>query len=64
MIQDADMEYEPHDLVVMLEKMEQKGRDICYGSRTRGYSRYGTHYSTLGFMFGGLAVSLLTSLIA
>gem|GEM_PF-4090665 len=52
MIQDADLEYEPNDLVTMLETMEAKQRDICYGSRTRGYKRYGMNYSTVGFLFG------------
>lgn len=62
-IQDADLEYEPADLLRMLEKMEKKHRDICYGSRTRGYTSYGMNYSTVGFLFGGLVVSLLTSLL-
>lgn len=63
-IQDADLEYEPHDLIKMLEKMEKKQWDICYGSRTRWYSRFGMHYSTIGFLFGWLTVSVLTSLLA
>lgn len=45
-VQDADLEYEPHDLIPMLQKLEQKNLDICYGSRTRGYSKFGMHYST------------------
>lgn len=63
-IQDADLEYDPHDIVAMLHNLEKKNLDVCYGSRTRGYSKYGTNYSTLGFMFGGLTVSFLTSLLA
>lgn len=62
-IQDADLEYEPQDLVRMLDIMEEKQRDICYGSRTRGYKHYGMNYSTVGFLFGWLVVSLLTTLL-
>lgn len=51
-IQDADLEYEPKDLERMLETMEEKQWDICYGSRTRGYKHYGMNYSTVGFLFG------------
>lgn len=64
MIQDADLEYEPNDLIVMLETMEKKQWDICYGSRTRGYRRFGMNYSTIGFLFGGLVVSFLTTLLS
>lgn len=63
-IQDSDLEYEPHDLIPMLQKMEKKNLDICYGSRTRGYSKFGMKYSTFWFLFGGLTVSFLTSLLA
>ena len=63
MIQDADLEYDPTDIFQMLQKMEHKGRDVCYGSRTRGYKKYGTHYSTFTFLLGGLVVSFLTSLL-
>lgn len=52
MIQDADLEYEPHDLITMLKELEMKKLDVCYGSRTRGYSKFGMHYSTFGFLFG------------
>lgn len=62
-IQDADLEYEPHDIIAMLQKLEKKWRDVCYGSRTRGYSKYGARYSTLFFLIGGLVVSLLTSIL-
>ena len=63
-IQDADMEYEPTDLITMLKTMEDKWWDICYGSRTRWYFRYGARYSTLFFFIGGLVVSWLTTLLA
>lgn len=63
-IQDADMEYEPHDLITMLEHMEQKEWDVCYGSRTRWYPRFGITYSTVWFLFGWLIVSCLTTLLS
>lgn len=63
-IQDADLEYEPEDLLIQLAELERKHLDVCYGSRTRGYKKYGMNYSTFGFLFGGLTVSFLTSLLA
>ena len=63
-IQDADLEYEPTDLIDMLAYMEKNDLDICYGSRTRGYKKYGMNYSTVGFLFWGLVVSALTTLLS
>jgi glycosyltransferase involved in cell wall biosynthesis len=35
LVQDADLEYEPSDIAVMLAKMEKTSSDIIYGSRVR-----------------------------
>ena len=40
-IQDADLEYEPNDYVVMLEMLESSGADAIYGSRYLGNPRRG-----------------------
>lgn len=63
-IQDADLEYDPQDILILLEHMEKKHLDICYGSRTLGYFRYGAKYSTLFFFVGGLTISFLTTILS
>ena len=62
-IQDADLEYDPSDYIPLIQKIEQESLDFVYGSRTTGYMKYGARYSTLFFLAGWLALSLLTSLL-
>lgn len=62
-VQDADLEYDPLDYIPLLQKLEKDKLDFIYGSRTRGYITFGARYSTFWFLLGGLAVSLLTSLL-
>lgn len=63
-VQDWDLEYEPEDYIPLIQKLERNKLDFVYGSRTTGYIKFGTKYSTFGFLFGGLAVSMLTSLLS
>jgi len=63
-IQDADLEYDPNDLLEWIELMEKKNLDIAYGSRIRGFKRYGFTYSTMPFLIGGLVVSGLSGLLS
>ena len=62
-VQDADLEYEPSDLITLLSSLESTWWDVCYGSRTRWYKKFWMNYSTVGFLFWGLFVSFLTSLL-
>lgn len=62
-IQDADLEYDPIDLLEGLFCMEKNSLDVIYGSRIRGFQRHGFTYSTLPFLLGGLAVSCVSSLL-
>ena len=62
-IQDADLEYDPADILTWLEYMETHQLDMAYGSRIRGFQLYGFTYSTLPFLIGGLIVSWLASLL-
>jgi dolichol-phosphate mannosyltransferase len=49
-IQDADLEYDPSDYIPLIQKLEKEGADFAYGSRTLGYFKFGTKYSTMGFL--------------
>lgn len=63
-IQDADLEYDPGDLLEWLKKLLENDYDYIYGSRIRGFHRYGFTYSTVPFLLGGLLVSFVSSLWA
>ena len=60
-IQDADLEYDPQDLVVMLEHMIQEDLPVLYGSR----SIYRGRNQEAGFSFywGGQFLTLLTNVL-
>lgn len=58
-IQDADMEYEPADLLVMLEKIQNEGLDVLYGNR------FGLKNEVVYFQnwLGNTALSFLSAVI-
>jgi len=58
-IQDADLEYDPRDLVPMLERIERGGAQAVYGSRILGENPMGH----LSFYLGGRLLSLLANLL-
>ena len=57
-IQDADLEYDPSDYIIMLEALSAKGDVIVYGSRYKGRGRY-PHQSWLAYL-GGRSLSAIT----
>lgn len=59
-VQDADLEYDPTDLLLMLQQMQQQQLDVLYGSRF--LNRDNKHSSQL-FYLGGRLVSLVTNLL-
>lgn len=58
-IQDADLEYDPRDLIPMLERIERDGAQVVYGSRILGKNPM----SHLSFYLGGRFISLLSNLL-
>mgnify|MGYP001581586551 CR=1 FL=1 len=59
-IQDADLEYDPHDLVKLLAAMERLGTDVIYGSRRLNYRSSSVEWK---FYWGGVLVSWATNLL-
>jgi dolichol-phosphate mannosyltransferase len=58
-VQDADLEYDPQDLISLVRAFDSDGVSVVYGSRNlRGNAR---SYST--FYWGGRVVSWLTTLL-
>jgi glycosyltransferase involved in cell wall biosynthesis len=58
-IQDADLEYDPHDILALLAEAERTGATVVYGNRMHGacsksYQRY---------YWGGRLVTLITNLL-
>ncbi len=60
-VQDGDMEYEPNDFKKMLDKMEEKGVRVVYGSRR--IEPKNKQYSGLGFYAGGLFLTYMANIL-
>lgn len=60
-IQDADLEYDPHDFIPMLKEMEKSGSPVVYGSRRLKSNN--TQYSGLSFYIGGVLLTHITNLL-
>lgn len=59
-IQDADLEYDPHDIVKILKKAESENLTVVYGSRNL---EKGSNRGAPLFYFGGKVVTILTNLL-
>ncbi|MDR1259032.1 MAG: glycosyltransferase family 2 protein [Tannerellaceae bacterium] len=59
-IQDADLEYEPQDLNMLLNYLISNGRKVVYGSRFLNPANKHSYY---GFYLGGRLVSLCTNIL-
>ncbi len=59
-IQDADLEYDPDDLPMMLEEMERLGTPVLYGSRRLKYRSSAVQWK---FYYGGVLVTWVTNLL-
>ena len=60
-IQDADLEYNPHDFLKMYNALVKNNLEVVYGSRVLDKDE--KHYSSFLFHIGGLAVTWLTNLL-
>ena len=60
-IQDADLEYDPHDLLRLLIALRSGGHDVVYGSRALGRTRNAR--ASYLFYLGGLLVTWWTNVL-
>jgi glycosyltransferase involved in cell wall biosynthesis len=58
-IQDADLEYDPHDYERLLEPLIQGRADVVYGSRFRGVHRAFMFWHSIGNKFLTLVTNIL-----
>ena len=63
LIQDADLEYTPKDYQPLIWYLRKNKLDFVYGSRTLGIKKFSNHYSNKVFLFWGLLVSIVTSVL-
>ncbi|MCX6785220.1 MAG: glycosyltransferase family 2 protein [Candidatus Komeilibacteria bacterium] len=60
-IQDADLEYDPNDLAIMLQEMIDRGLSVLYGSRNLLHGR--NKSAGLTYYTGGVFLSWLTNIL-
>lgn len=60
-IQDADMEYDPGDLKMMIDKMVAENLTVLYGSRR--LKKENTQYSGLLYYFGGCFLTFIANIL-
>ncbi len=60
-IQDGDLEYDPHDLAVMVETMRRDGLNVLYGSRR--LKEDNVPHSGLSFFIGGWILTIMTNIL-
>lgn len=62
-VQDADLEYDPVDFKIMLDKMTASGGEVVYGSRRLNHSYFRSRHSGHIFALGGILLTWLTNLL-
>lgn len=62
-IQDADLEYDPNDLKLLLEKIKSPGVSVVYGSRRLHGNYFNKRHSGHIFALGGIFLTWLTNLL-
>lgn len=62
-VQDADLEYDPNDLKIMLAKISEPGISVVYGSRRLNTSYFKRRHSGHLFALGGILLTWLTNFL-
>jgi dolichol-phosphate mannosyltransferase len=62
-VQDADLEYDPNDLRVMLDVAQQKNAGAVYGSRRLPLPGEAQHRGKWYYYFGGVVLTILTNIL-
>jgi len=62
-VQDADLEYDPNDFKMMLEKIMEPGVQAVYGSRRLQHSYFKSRHSGYIYAFGGIFITWFTNLL-
>jgi len=62
-IQDADLEYDPADLKLLIEKIKEPGVLVVYGSRRLRHSYFKRRHSGHIFALGGIFLTWVTNLL-
>ena len=63
LVQDADLEYDPEDYQVLLAEAREKKAQVVCGSRLRGRAWKDVKVSTMGFLLGGIFLTVLTNIL-
>ena len=56
-VQDADLEYDPNDYIVILKKYEEDSTYVVYGSRVLGSKLFHNYDANIFFLIGGLMLT-------
>lgn len=62
-IQDADLEYDPNDLKLLLNKIREPGVKVVYGSRRLHHNYFKSRHSGHIFAMGGIFITWFTNLL-
>lgn len=62
-VQDADLEYDPNDIKIMVEEAERKEAAVVYGSRRLGNMGKKNPMAGWHYYLGGVALSIITNIL-
>jgi len=62
-VQDADLEYDPNDFKLLLDKIREEGVKVVYGSRRLHHNYFKSRHSGHIFAIGGIFLTWLTNVL-